>query len=479
MATDENKSGYVGHLSPDQEVKLQQLWTIVLKDGDTQESSIDSSAIITDSQTPAQQQHGRHSSLSRIKSVPSSETKISSPSTNCPHLLEALQTMNITASDMKSAEEALSGMAPGEVQTGVLDAIQHENPDTLLLRFLRARKWDIAKAFIMMVGVIKWRKEITVNQLMAEGELQALKQSQSTSNASDKKNGEDFLTQLRLGKVFTHGVDNNGRPVCIVRVRLHRPGQQSEETLEKYIIHFIESVRLTLGPPVETAAVIFDLTGFSLSNMEYPPVKFIIKCFEANYPEILGVLLIHKAPWVFSGIWRLIKGWLDPAIADKIYFTNNVADMEKFIPRDQIIQELGGNNDWTYNYPEPSLDENDIMKDTATRDALLTERQRIFEGLLVSTAAWIAATTAKDEEKISTCKDQRAATIELLGSNYWQLDPYLRACSLLDRTGAFKRPRSQSSGEPLATNGGAQTEETAKIVKAEHIENIETPAIAA
>ena len=30
-------------------------------------------------------------------------------------------------------------------------------------------------------------------------------------------------------------------------------------------------------------------------------MKFILKCFEANYPESLGILLIHKAPWVFSG----------------------------------------------------------------------------------------------------------------------------------------------------------------------------------
>lgn len=36
---------------------------------------------------------------------------------------------------------------------------------------------------------------------------------------------------------------------------------------------------------------------------EYPPVKFIIRCFEANYPECLGVLLIHNAPWIFSGSW--------------------------------------------------------------------------------------------------------------------------------------------------------------------------------
>jgi hypothetical protein len=59
------------------------------------------------------------------------------------------------------------------------------------------------------------------------------------------------------------------------------------------------------------------MTGFSLANMvslsitlvtfalitlqDYSPVRFMIKCFEANYPESLGVVLVHKAPWVFQG----------------------------------------------------------------------------------------------------------------------------------------------------------------------------------
>ena len=43
------------------------------------------------------------------------------------------------------------------------------------------------------------------------------------------------------------------------------------------------------------------MTGFSLANMDYTPVKFMIKCFEANYPECLGAVLVHKAPWVFQG----------------------------------------------------------------------------------------------------------------------------------------------------------------------------------
>ncbi|MBE3049196.1 hypothetical protein IMZ48_43205 [Candidatus Bathyarchaeota archaeon] len=27
----------------------------------------------------------------------------------------------------------------------------------------------------------------------------------------------------------------------------------------------------------------------------------MVKCFEANYPESLGTVLVYKAPWVFQG----------------------------------------------------------------------------------------------------------------------------------------------------------------------------------
>jgi hypothetical protein len=144
-----------------------------------------------------------------------------------------------------------------------------------------------------------------------------------------------------------------------------------------------------------------------------------------------------------KGIWSLIKGWLDPIIASKIHFTYNVADLEKFIPRDQIVQELGGNDVWTYKYCEPRLDENDKMKDTATRDILLAEQQRLGEELLDATTAWIAANNAKDKAETTACEDRRAALIEQLRFNYWKLDPYLRARVLLDRTGGIN---GQNSG---------------------------------
>ena len=41
--------------------------------------------------------------------------------------------------------------------------------------------------------------------------------------------------------------------------------------------------------------------SFVDSNQDYGPVKFMIKVFEANYPESLGVVLVHKSPWIFQG----------------------------------------------------------------------------------------------------------------------------------------------------------------------------------
>jgi len=187
---------------------------------------------------------------------------------------------------------------------------------------------------------------------------------------------------------------------------------------------------MILSPPVDTACVVFDMTGFSMANMDYAPVKFMIKCFEANYPESLGVVLVHKAPWIFQGIWKIIKGWLDPVVASKVQFTNNNEEMEQFVPKSQIIKELGGDEDWTYEYIEPVPGENDTMKDTATRDKLLQDREVIVNDYEKATLEWIHGTG--DLTAIKTRRDELANTLK---EDYWRLDPYVRARSVYDRIG--------------------------------------------
>lgn len=75
------------------------------------------------------------------------------------------------------------------------------------------------------------------------------------------------MFQLEKGKSFVHGTDRDGRPMCFVRVRLHKAADQDAANLERYTVFVIETARLTLKPPVDTAAIVFDMTDFSMANM--------------------------------------------------------------------------------------------------------------------------------------------------------------------------------------------------------------------
>jgi hypothetical protein len=122
-------------------------------------------------------------------------------------------------------------------------------------------------------------------------------------------------------------------------------------------------------------------------------------------------------------------------VAGKVNFTNNVKDMEAFIPAKHIPKELEGEEDWEYKYVEPVPGENDMMKDVETRDRLLAEREQQYRDFEEATARWIQNT---DGEKVKDIKAERESVASKLSRGYWSLDPYVRARSLYDRTGVIK-----------------------------------------
>lgn len=195
-----------------------------------------------------------------------------------------------------------------------------------------------------------------------------------------------------------------------------------------------------------------------MANMDYAPVKFMIKCFEANYPESLGVVLVHKAPWIFQGIWKIIRGWLDPVVASKVHFTND-REMEEFVPKSQIIKELHGDENWEYKYIEPVPGENDKMKDVETRDKILEVRKGIVNEYEKMTEEWIKSGDA------ATLKVKRNELAAKLRENYWTLDPYIRARSYYDRVGLIQPggeiefyPSKTSATEAVTTTNTPGTE---------------------
>jgi hypothetical protein len=312
--TPDTSTGYVHNLTPSQEAKLRELWILLftsaasvlsavyevplpegspnklfeildrvneptvdailnaLKEQDNNGNPSDSNGVANQSNGDGNELHDggnkEQESLDKLDALVNKDAKknimseIATKKVTPAHfsaLFAQLRKTGVHESEIKSMEKILSKMTPEEMCFSILKMIKQEHPDSLLLRFLRARKWDVGKGFTMMATNILWRREMDVDDdILPKGELYALEQSRDDKlTPKQKKEGQDFIEQLKTGKSFLHGFDRQGRPVNYVRVKIHKPGAQSEEVLERYIVHVIETTRLIVVPPIETGVSTF------------------------------------------------------------------------------------------------------------------------------------------------------------------------------------------------------------------------------
>jgi hypothetical protein len=257
--------GTVGTLTPEQEAKLQEFWVLTLKvfgvdiqaleaEAKDKESADAASASASKKDKSSKRRWGLWSRSNDDGDDDSKSVSSASGITASLASINVSDTSDDKYGQSKEFQQALVDMSPEEIRSAFWNMVKQDHPDGLLLRFLRARKWDVKKALVMMISTMRWRlQDVHVDDdIMANGEATAVKMSQS-SDAAEKKKGEDFLFQMRKGKSFLHGVDKFGRPICVVRVRLHHASDQEVEALERFTVYTIETARLLLAPPVETA----------------------------------------------------------------------------------------------------------------------------------------------------------------------------------------------------------------------------------
>lgn len=435
-SSDQPKPGWKGNLTPDQEAKLKDLWTHLLEI--TTPKPHNPVTPNGAAPAPSPNPHDPPDSGKKKKRFTLFSSSSSPKSTSASTSDHAASPTDADPADDKYNQTreyraALAEQTPEQLRANIRSFTKHDDPDALLLRFLRARKWNVQAALVMLISTARWRSaQVHLDdQLLPNGEAWFATQ-EAHGHGGSRQLGADFMRQLRMGKSVVHGTDRAGQPVCYVRVRLHRGGEHSEESLEKLTVYVIETTRLMLRAPVDTAVIVFDMTGFSMANMDYSPVKFMIKVFEANYPESLGAICVHRSPWLFHSIWSVIKGWLDPVVAGKVHFTKDGHELAEYIEPSMVPKECGGEEDWEYSYVEPGKDENMRMLDgqvNGERERIEKERTSLFEEFDKETARWTRREGGEE------CVKRREDLIQELGVNYWKLDPFVRARSLYDRIG--------------------------------------------
>ncbi|KAL9560557.1 hypothetical protein PS6_000012 [Mucor atramentarius] len=209
-------------------------------------------------------------------------------------------------------------MIPGELlREAFWGMVATDNPDSTLLRFLRARKWDLDAAYNMLTNTLRWRLEMRINEIVSLGETGLIEELEKAKTGL----GVAFKKQLEQKMVTLGGPDRRARGVCFVNVQVHHKDNQPLEVMKLLTIYVMETSRVICDYPMET---------------DFEVVKFLVGCFQAYYPETLGLACVHKAPWVFSTIWNLITPILDPVVASKIVFTKNLDELEKYVASDSL-----------------------------------------------------------------------------------------------------------------------------------------------
>jgi len=212
--------------------------------------------------------------------------------------------------------------------------------DVYLLRFLRARKFDLEKTTDMWKNYITWRREKKVDEVAKY----------------------DFPELNEAKEHYPHAwfrTDKIGRPMYI-----ERPGKivleklnkvMTNERLEQHFIHDYERLMNEIfpacskaaGKSISTTCYILDLKGVS-ARMMCPKIwellKIATKIGQDYYPEILGTMYIINTPMFFHGAWQLIKGFLDEKTRKKVHLlgSNYKKELLQCVDENDLPDFLGG-----------------------------------------------------------------------------------------------------------------------------------------
>ncbi|WFD44076.1 hypothetical protein MPSI1_002741 [Malassezia psittaci] len=294
-------------------------------------------------------------------------------------------------------------------------------PDMVMLKFLRARKWNVHRAFAMLANCVKWRIESNVIDLLYRGD-------EGMGQLDDK-----YLMQLEAEKTYATGATDDLMPLIYINVKRHLAKAQGPETMTRLVILSAESFRTLMTHPSDKIVIVFDLTGFGWKNMDWHTLTSIMKILEAYYPETLRKLYIHNAPWIFQGIWKGLRPLLDPNVRDKIEFSKNARDLD-LVPKNRLLSHLGGD---LVSYPEyiaPSSNEN------TSRPVGDPQREKAWQEFISQAKNYEQATKEweKSNGQDAQLQSKRELAADKLRLAWLDLDPLVRGKNNYHRAGILR-----------------------------------------
>lgn len=233
----------------------------------------------------------------------------------------------------ETQKEALS-----KFKVALKDVLTERHDDKLLLRFLRAREFDLEKSELMFREDVDWRKSMQSDDILTDWEM---------PEVLEKYWGAGMV-----------GNDNEGRPVFIdpygkrdLKGLLH--SATTRDVMKLYLRwnetfeNAIKANSKKLGKQVDGVVIISDMEGMEEQGFWKPGMDFgkqVLSMFQLHYPELLRKMVLINCPTLFNVLWATVKPFIREATRKKMIIvgSNYQEILLKEIPAEILPAHYGG-----------------------------------------------------------------------------------------------------------------------------------------
>ncbi|KAE8266152.1 hypothetical protein A4X09_0g6198 [Tilletia walkeri] len=250
-----------------------------------------------------------------------------------------------TAAQRQRHAAAGSDAANGDAADVVGDEEEYPHQPVMLLRFLRARQFNVEAAQAMYAKAAAWRKEVDIDRCLEEFHF-----------------SEQEAVASHGWRMYWHKTDKLGRPIFIQDLNNIDPAAVFGQctTPDRIIKRFATTLELACreryatctkeaGHLIEDNFMILSIGGLGFSTFwsMKNQLQTLLGILDANFPELSGRVQIINAPWAFATTWSWIKGWLPIGTRDKVDIqgTDFLPTLLEWIDPSSLSQSLGGTCD--------------------------------------------------------------------------------------------------------------------------------------
>eukprot|EP00741_Cyanophora_paradoxa_P020018 tig00021181_g19320.t1 len=210
--------------------------------------------------------------------------------------------------------------------------------EEILLRCLRARKYDVDRATQLFENLARWLHEMG---------------APSGAPCWDLFSARALEPHLRLQFARLTGArDREGRPILNLDNGKNSP-HLSVSQPKDYIRVLYYLVDVALRSPEaqgKGVVVLHDMSDLTLSKLDPRLPRRILGCIQNRFPMRVAKVLIYRPPWFFSLLFPIVRRFMKEKMRRRVeQVGDDPAALLQHVDAENLLPELGGRLQYDHN----------------------------------------------------------------------------------------------------------------------------------